>query len=58
MILLLASTAGVVLAGCAGWAVASNGLRPVRRLTAATEHVARTSELTPIKVTGRDGWPV
>lgn len=54
IILLLASTAGVLLAGGAGWAVATNGLRPVRRLTAATERVARTAELTPIKVTGRD----
>lgn len=54
IILLLASTAGVLLAGFAGWAVATNGLRPVRRLTAATERVARTSELKPIEVTGSD----
>jgi two-component system, OmpR family, sensor histidine kinase MprB len=54
VILLLASAAGVVLAGGAGWVVATNGLRPVRRLTAATERVARTSELRPIKVTGHD----
>ena len=54
VILLLCSAAGVALAGMAGWAVAANGLRPVRRLTAATERVARTSELTPIEVTGHD----
>jgi two-component system sensor histidine kinase MprB len=54
IILLLASTAGVVLAGIAGWAVATNGLRPVRRLTEATEHVARTTDLTPIEVRGSD----
>ena len=54
VILLLASAAGVVLAGGAGWVVATNGLRPVRRLTAAAERVARTSELHPIKVTGHD----
>lgn len=54
VILLLCSAAGVALAGIAGWAVAANGLRPVRRLTAATERVARTSELTPIAVTGHD----
>lgn len=54
VILLLASFAGVALAGVAGWAVATNGLRPVRRLTAATERVARTTDLTPIEVTGRD----
>lgn len=52
VILLLSSAAGVALAGIAGWAVAANGLRPVRRLTAATEHVARTQELTPIAVSG------
>ena len=54
LILVLASTAGVALAAMAGWAVATNGLRPVRRLTEATERVARTSELTPIPVAGRD----
>ncbi len=54
IILLLSSTAGVALAGLAGWGVATNGLRPVRRLTAATERVARTTDLTPIEVTGRD----
>ncbi|MGI9084224.1 MAG: sensor histidine kinase [Aeromicrobium sp.] len=54
LILILASAAGVVLAGGAGWVVATNGLRPVRRLTAAAERVARTSELHPIKVTGHD----
>lgn len=54
IILLLASTAGVALAGLAGWAVATNGLRPVRRLTAATERVARTTDLTPIEVRGSD----
>ncbi|MEO6605589.1 MAG: HAMP domain-containing sensor histidine kinase, partial [Aeromicrobium sp.] len=54
VILLLSSAAGVALAGIAGWGVAANGLRPVRRLTAATERVARTQELTPIEVTGSD----
>lgn len=54
VILLLSSAAGVALAGIAGWAVAANGLRPVRRLTAATERVARTQELQPIAVSGSD----
>jgi two-component system sensor histidine kinase MprB len=54
VILLLSSAVGVALAGIAGWAVAANGLRPVRRLTAATERVARTQELTPIFVSGSD----
>ena len=46
--------AGVLLAGVAGWAVATNGLRPVRRLTRAAERIARTEDLTPIPVTGSD----
>jgi len=54
VILLLTSAVGVALAGLSGWAVATNGLRPVRRLTAATERVARTNELRPIKVRGSD----
>ncbi|TXJ07261.1 MAG: HAMP domain-containing histidine kinase [Aeromicrobium sp.] len=47
-VLLLTSAFGVLLAGLSGWAVASNGLRPIRRLTAATERVTRTNDLTPI----------
>ena len=38
----------------AGWAVARNGLRPVRRLTAKAEEVARTEKLDPIEVEGED----
>jgi two-component system, OmpR family, sensor histidine kinase MprB len=45
---------GVLIAGVAGWAVATNSLRPVRRLTDAAEHVAVTEELRPIEVTGDD----
>ncbi|HET7388195.1 MAG TPA: HAMP domain-containing sensor histidine kinase [Nocardioidaceae bacterium] len=45
---------GVIAAGFAGWAVARNGLRPVRRLTAATEEIARTEQLDPIAVEGSD----
>ncbi|MER5771944.1 sensor histidine kinase [Streptomyces sp. NPDC001985] len=37
---------GVVGAGAAGLLVARTGLRPVDRLTAAVEHVARTEDLT------------
>ena len=36
--------AGMVTAGLAGWAVARNGLRPVRRLTTAVEQIARTGK--------------
>jgi two-component system, OmpR family, sensor histidine kinase MprB len=45
---------GVVLAALAGAAVARAGLRPVDRLTAATERVASTGDLRPIPVDGTD----
>ncbi len=45
---------GVIAAALAGWAVARNGLRPVRRLTEAAEEIARTEELDPIEVEGND----
>lgn len=54
VVLSLVGAAGVVLAGVAGAAVAGAGLRPVRRLTSATEHVASTGDLRPIPVTGSD----
>jgi two-component system sensor histidine kinase MprB len=46
--------AGIIAAGVAGWAVARNGLRPVRRLTEAAEEIARTERLGPIRVEGDD----
>lgn len=52
IILLTTSLLGVVVAGLTGWAVARRGLRPVRRLTQATEDVARTGKLEPIAVSG------
>jgi two-component system sensor histidine kinase MprB len=45
---------GIVVAGICGFAVARSALRPVRRLSAAAEHIAETEELTPIPVTGDD----
>ncbi|WP_433665350.1 ATP-binding protein [Nocardia sp. CA-128927] len=45
---------GVVLAAVAGAAVGRTGLRPVARLTSATERIAHTGDLTPIPVTGDD----
>ena len=45
---------GVITAALAGWAVARNGLRPVRRLTHAAEEIARTEKLHPIDVEGND----
>lgn len=54
LVLTVIGAAGVVLAAGAGLAVARTGLRPVRRLTAATERVARTGNLRPIPVSGDD----
>ena len=54
LVTLLFGIAGMIAAGLAGWAVARNGLRPVRRLTAAAEDIARTERLAPIRVEGDD----
>jgi two-component system sensor histidine kinase MprB len=54
LVLSLVGGAGVVLASVAGATVAGAGLRPVQRLTAATERVASTGDLRPIPVTGSD----
>ena len=53
-VMLLFGLAGVVGAAAAGWGVARNGLRPVRRLTAAVEEKARTEELAPLPIEGDD----
>jgi two-component system sensor histidine kinase MprB len=53
-VMLLFGLAGVIGAGLAGWGVARNGLRPVRRLTEAAEHIARTEDLRPLPVEGDD----
>jgi two-component system, OmpR family, sensor histidine kinase MprB len=54
LVLFLFGAVGVIAAGLAGWAVARNGLRPVRRLTDAAEEIARTEKLAPIDVGGND----
>lgn len=54
LVLLACGLAGVITAAFAGWAVARNGLRPVRRLTAQVEEIARTERLDPIPVEGSD----
>ena len=54
LVTLLFGIAGIVVAGVAGWGVARNGLRPVRRLTTAAEEIARTERLAPIAVEGDD----
>ncbi|HEY3014163.1 MAG TPA: HAMP domain-containing sensor histidine kinase [Nocardioides sp.] len=54
LVMLLFGGAGVIAAGLAGWAVARNGLRPVRRLTASVEKIALTEDLTPLAIEGDD----
>ncbi len=53
-VLLIYGGLGVGAAALAGWAVATNGLRPVRRLTAAVEQIAVTEKLSPLRVEGDD----
>lgn len=54
IVLVVIGGAGILLAAAAGTAVGRTALRPVQRLTAATERVARTGELRPIPVSGDD----
>jgi two-component system sensor histidine kinase MprB len=54
VVMLLFGLAGVIGAAAAGWAVARNGLRPVRRLTAAVAAIAETEDLRPLPVEGDD----
>jgi two-component system sensor histidine kinase MprB len=53
-VLLLVGAGGILAAAVIGLAVARSALLPVRRLSAAAEHIARTDELRPIAVTGDD----
>jgi len=46
LVLVLVSLGGVALAGGLGWATARASVAPVRRLSAATEHVISTGDLT------------
>ncbi|HEV2638418.1 MAG TPA: HAMP domain-containing sensor histidine kinase [Actinocrinis sp.] len=50
----LIGLAGIIMAGIAGLAVAKTALRPVNRLTVATEYIAQTGDLRRIEVTGTD----
>ncbi|PXY32606.1 two-component sensor histidine kinase [Prauserella muralis] len=54
LVLFFFGGAGIVVATAAGTAVARAALRPVERLTSATERVARTMDLRPIPVSGDD----
>ncbi len=53
-VMLVFGSLGVLVAAIAGWAVARNGLRPVRHLTCSVEGIARTEDLTPLPVEGDD----
>jgi two-component system sensor histidine kinase MprB len=54
LVLLLVGGGGIIGAGLIGLAVARSALRPVRQLSEAAEHIARTEELNPIPITGDD----
>lgn len=54
IVMTLFGAAGVLAAALAGFLVSANGLRPVRRLTTDVERVARTEDLTPLRVQGQD----
>lgn len=54
VVFVLVGGAGILFATFAGTVIARSGLRPVQRLTEATERVSRTGDLRPIQVTGDD----
>ncbi len=55
VVLVVVSLAGIGLAVVLGWVIAGTALRPVRRMTEASEHVARTRDLSRrIEMRGRD----
>jgi two-component system sensor histidine kinase MprB len=54
LVSVLVGIAGIAVAGSAGITVGRAGLRPVDRLTEATEYVAKTGDLRPIEVQGTD----
>jgi two-component system, OmpR family, sensor histidine kinase MprB len=54
LVFTLVGLLGIIMAGFAGLAVAKTALRPVHRLTVATEYIARTGDLRRIQVTGKD----
>src|SRR6202012_2047323 len=56
-VLLIVGGVGMAVAAVAGGMVTQAGLRPVGRLTEAAERVARTEDLGPIPVFGRDELP-
>jgi len=53
-VMMISGGLGILAAALSGWAVATNGLRPVRRLTRSVEKNAVTEDLTPLPVGGDD----
>jgi two-component system sensor histidine kinase MprB len=53
-VMLISGGLGILAAALSGWAVAKNGLRPVRRLTLSVERNAVTEDLAPLPVGGDD----
>jgi two-component system sensor histidine kinase MprB len=53
-VMLISGGIGILAAALSGWAVATNGLRPVRRLALSVEKNAVTGTLTPLPVGGDD----
>jgi len=53
IVMLLFGLFGVIVAALAGWGVAVNGLRPVRRLTRSVEEIS-PNDLAPLPVEGDD----
>lgn len=51
---ILVGLTGIAIAGTAGFFVGRAAVRPVERLTVATEYIARTGDLRRIEVTGND----
>ncbi len=51
---LLVGIGGIAIAGTAGFLLGRAALRPVQRLTVATEYIAQTGDLRRIEVTGDD----
>lgn len=53
-VMLISGGLGILAAAFSGWAVATNGLRPVRRLAQSVEKNAVTGNLTPLPIGGDD----
>ncbi|MGI8870174.1 MAG: HAMP domain-containing protein, partial [Mycobacteriales bacterium] len=54
LVMVIVGVAGIAIAALSGLTIARTGLRPVDRITAAAEHIARTGDLRPIPVSGDD----